>query len=110
MRDALAGVATALALGSGAVVLLTVRSGRTALRVLLDLLVAAGLLRLAVGSGWTALATAAAIILLRQLLWAGLAAAPPTPAPTIRGALRVRRSPPTVSGRRQSEHSGRITP
>ncbi|WP_446209930.1 hypothetical protein [Micromonospora sp. IBSANI012] len=79
MREGLAGVATALALGSGAVVLLTVRSGRTALRVLLDLLVAAGLLRLSVGSGWAALATAAAIILLRQLLWAGLAAAPPAP-------------------------------
>ncbi|MEU4715369.1 hypothetical protein AB0F73_17160 [Micromonospora purpureochromogenes] len=110
MREGLADVATALALGSGAVVLLTVRSWRTALRVLLDLLVAAGLLRLAVASGWTALATAAAIILLRQLLWAGIAAGPPAPAPTIAAALRVRRSRPTVSGRTQSEHSGRITP
>ncbi|MBQ0896356.1 hypothetical protein KBX37_25240 [Micromonospora sp. U56] len=101
MTEGLADLATALALGSGAVVLLTVRSWRTALRVLLDLLVAAGLLRLAVGSGWTGLATAAAIILLRQLLWAGIAAGPPARAPTIAAALRVRRSRPTVSGRTQ---------
>ncbi|WP_346533605.1 hypothetical protein [Micromonospora sp. DPT] len=110
MREALASVATALALGAGAVVLLTARSWRTALRVLLDLLVAASLLRLAAESGWMALATAAAVILLRQLLWAGIAAGPPAPAPTIDAALRVRRSRPTVSGRTQSEHSGRITP
>ncbi|WP_207921463.1 hypothetical protein [Micromonospora sp. KC721] len=75
------GTVTGLALLCGAVVLVTVRSWRAALRVLLDLLVAAGLLRLAVDSGWDALATAAVIILLRRLLWAGLAAPVPVLGP-----------------------------
>ncbi|MEU5940506.1 hypothetical protein ABZ807_15240 [Micromonospora sp. NPDC047548] len=110
MRAGLASVATALALCCGAVVLLTAGSWHAALRVLLDLLVAAGLLRLAVGSGWRSLAAAAAVILLRHLLWAGLAAGPPARSPTIAAALRVRRSRPTVSGRTQSEHNGRIAP
>ncbi|MEH0846126.1 hypothetical protein V6U81_27475 [Micromonospora sp. CPCC 205711] len=88
-----AAVLTGAALLAAAVVLVTSGSWRTALRVLLDLLLAVGLLRLASGRSWTALATAAAIILLRQLLWAGLSA--PT---TGTAALRVRRSPATVSG------------
>ncbi|MEU1753143.1 hypothetical protein ABZ436_10855 [Micromonospora matsumotoense] len=77
----LATVVSALALGVGGVVLLTVRSWRTALRVLLELLVAAGLLRLLGGRSWSALATAAAIIALRRLLWAGLSppSSPPPP-------------------------------
>ncbi|MFI9639717.1 hypothetical protein ACIG87_06560 [Micromonospora sp. NPDC051925] len=78
----LATVVSALALGVGGTVLLTARSWRTALRVLLDLLVAAGLLRLVGGRSWAALATAAAIIGLRQLLWAGLARAATTSPPT----------------------------
>ncbi|MEH0828136.1 MULTISPECIES: hypothetical protein [unclassified Micromonospora] len=110
MSAALTDVATALALCCGAVVLLTTRSWRTAVRVLLDLLLPAGLFRLMAGSGWGALASTAAIILLRQMLWTGLAAGPPARAPTIAAALRVERSRPTVSGRTESEHSGRITP
>ncbi|MEV4832559.1 hypothetical protein AB0K25_30080 [Micromonospora sp. NPDC049257] len=73
----LAAVVSALALGVGGVVLLTVRSWRTALGVLLELLVAAGLLRLPGGRSWPALATAVAVIVLRRVLWAGLG----TPAP-----------------------------
>ncbi|TDB71432.1 hypothetical protein [Micromonospora sp. KC723] len=76
--NVLAGTATALALLCGAAVLVTVRCWRTALRVLLDLLAAAGMLRLAADPGWGGLATAAAVILLRHLLWSGLAA--PVPA------------------------------
>lgn len=77
----LATVVSALALGVGGVVLLTVRSWRTALQVLLELLVAAGLLRLVGGRSWPALATAAAVIALRRLLWAGLGtpSSPPPP-------------------------------
>ncbi|WP_328347382.1 hypothetical protein [Micromonospora sp. NBC_00421] len=78
----LATVVSALALGVGGVVLLTVRSWRTALRVLLELLVAAGLLRLLGGRSWPALATAAAIIALRRLLWAGLGPPSSPPPPT----------------------------
>ncbi|MFJ6194513.1 hypothetical protein [Micromonospora sp. NPDC092111] len=78
----LAALVAALALAAGAAVLLTARSWRTALRVLLDLLVAAGLLRLVAGPGWTALATEAAIIALRQLLWLGLGPAGSTPPTT----------------------------
>ncbi|MGB2567324.1 hypothetical protein ACPFP2_02545 [Micromonospora citrea] len=103
MRQHLATTVTGLALCCGALVLVTARSWRTALRVLLDLLVAAGLLRLTVGQGWSALASAGAVILLRQLLWAGLAG----PTPTTATAARVRRS---VTGRSKSEHSGRMTP
>ncbi|MET8310596.1 hypothetical protein [Micromonospora sp. NPDC005173] len=68
---------TALALVAGVVTVLSTGAGRTAIRVLLDLLTAAGVLRLAGGPGWTDLAGAAAIIALRQLLWAALGAAPP---------------------------------
>ena len=81
----LATVVSALALGVGGVVLLTVRSWRTALQVLLELLVAAGLLRLVGGRSWPALATAVAVIALRRLLWADLGAAssPPPTTPTV---------------------------
>ncbi|SCG44653.1 hypothetical protein [Micromonospora halophytica] len=103
MRQQLATTVTALALCCGAVVLVTARSWRTALRVLLDLLVAAGLLRLTVGQGWSALASAGAVILLRQLLWAGLAG----PTPTTGTAVRVRRS---VAGGSRGEHSGTTAP
>ncbi|MCM0678863.1 hypothetical protein NCC78_29950 [Micromonospora phytophila] len=69
---------TALATLAGAAVLVGTRSWRSALRVLLDLLTAAGLLRLAVGQGWADLVAAAAIILLRRLLWAALTAGSPS--------------------------------
>ncbi|MBE1485453.1 hypothetical protein [Plantactinospora soyae] len=63
---------TALALGSAAVVLLTTGSWRVAIRVLLDLLTAAGLIRLAAAQGWIDLASAAVIVLLRQVVSAVL--------------------------------------
>ncbi|MGI5211671.1 hypothetical protein [Plantactinospora sp. CA-290183] len=59
---------TALALGTAAVALLSTRSWRAALRVLLDLLTAAGLLRLAAAQTWTDLAAAAIVVALRQLV------------------------------------------
>jgi hypothetical protein len=74
---ALVTATTALATVAGLAVLVSTGSWRCALRVLLDLLTAAGLLRLAVGQGWAELVAAAAIILLRRLLWAALAAATP---------------------------------
>ncbi|MFI6264793.1 hypothetical protein [Micromonospora sp. NPDC051006] len=70
---------TALALVTGVAVLLATRRARTAVRVLLDLLTAAGLLRLAAARGWPDLGAAAAIVVLRQLLWASLAAWRPWP-------------------------------
>jgi hypothetical protein len=56
------GVVAALA------VLAATRSPRTALPVLLDLLLAAGLLRLAAAPGWAALGTAAAVVAVRRTL------------------------------------------
>ncbi|MBF9133784.1 hypothetical protein I0C86_33340, partial [Plantactinospora sp. S1510] len=47
---------TALALGSAAMTLLTTGSWRAAIRLLLDLLTAAGLIRLAAAQSWTDLA------------------------------------------------------
>ncbi|MEV0329397.1 hypothetical protein AB0H63_23560 [Micromonospora echinospora] len=70
------------------VVLLTSGSWRAALRILLDLLTAAGLLRLGGAQGWAALAAVAAIVALRRLLWAALAASEPTD-----GAPDDRRAP-----------------
>ncbi|MER7334434.1 MULTISPECIES: hypothetical protein [unclassified Micromonospora] len=77
MTRALVTATTALATLAGLAVLVGTRSWRCALRVLLDLLTAAGLLRLAVDQGWAELAGAAAIILLRRLLWAALTTAAP---------------------------------
>ncbi|WP_410809173.1 hypothetical protein [Micromonospora sp. 067-2] len=74
---ALVTAVTALALTAGLVTVLTTGAVRTAIRVLLDLLTAAGLLRLAGGPGWTDLASAAAIVALRQLLGAALGGAAP---------------------------------
>ncbi|MFE0590771.1 hypothetical protein [Micromonospora echinospora] len=71
------------------VVLLTSGSWRAALRILLDLLTAAGLLRLSGAPGWGALAAVAAIVALRRLLWAALAAAEPT----VDGTPTDRRAP-----------------
>ena len=63
---------TAAALVSSLVVLLATRRPAVALPVFLDLLVAAGLLRLVGDPGWPALATAVAIIVLRRLIGLGL--------------------------------------
>ncbi|MEU1589859.1 hypothetical protein [Micromonospora sp. NPDC005710] len=68
---------TALALVSGVVTTLSTGALRSGVRVLLDLLTAAGLLRLAGEPGWNGLAGAVAIIALRQLLGAALGGAPP---------------------------------
>jgi hypothetical protein len=46
---------------------LLTRSSRPALPVLLDFLLAAGLLRLAVDQGWAAIAAAAAVVVIRRL-------------------------------------------
>jgi hypothetical protein len=61
-------------LGAGAVVLLATRQAMAAVGALLDLLLAAGLLRLAGDPSWTAVSTAAAIVLLRRLIGVGLRA------------------------------------
>ncbi|MGY2127754.1 hypothetical protein [Blastococcus sp. SYSU DS0617] len=62
------------ALAAGAVVLVRTRRPTAALPVLLELLLAAGLLRLAGDPSWGAIATAAALVLLRRLIGAGLRA------------------------------------
>jgi hypothetical protein len=76
---ALAVVAAAIL--AGAVVLGRTRSLRQALPVLLDLLTAAGLLRLSVAPNWNALIVTAVVIALRRLTTAG-----------IRTAFQVRRT------------------
>jgi hypothetical protein len=68
----LALLVTAAALAAGLVALLATRRPATALPVFLDLLVAAGLLRLAGEPSWQALASAAAILVLRRLIGFGL--------------------------------------
>lgn len=79
MTGAPALAVTALALVTGVVVVVSTGAPRTAVRVLLDLLVAAGLLRLVGQPDWSGLAGAAAIVVLRQLLWAALGTAPAWP-------------------------------
>ncbi|MGN9778497.1 hypothetical protein ACTMS0_22415 [Micromonospora sp. H33] len=74
MIRALVTVTTALAALAAVAALVGTGSGRAALRVLLDLLTAAGILRLTASQGWVDLVTAAAIIVLRRLLWAALTA------------------------------------
>lgn len=84
----LAGGIAAAALLAGAIALASTRRPAVALPVLLDLLLAAGLVRLAGDPGWAALLTAAAVVALRRLIGAGLRAGgrawtvpgrPPTP-------------------------------
>ncbi|MEV4812352.1 hypothetical protein [Micromonospora avicenniae] len=79
MTSLLVAVVTGLALLSGAAVLVGGGRPLPAVRVLLDLLTAAGVLRLATGRSWHALAAAVVIILLRQLVWASLSNASPWP-------------------------------
>ena len=109
VMGALVTVVTALALVVGVVTALTTGALRTGVRVLLDLLTAAGLLRLAGEPGWNGLAGAVAIIALRQLLGAALSAHAAMVRPTIPGALRRGRSPPTVGLDSETGKSGRIT-
>ncbi|MGC1211556.1 MAG: hypothetical protein WA890_09885 [Micromonospora sp.] len=63
----------AAGLVAGLVVLISVRDGRLALRVALDLWLAAGLLRLALPPAWDQLLSAAAIVAVRQVVGMGLA-------------------------------------
>ncbi|WP_319462848.1 hypothetical protein [Micromonospora sp. RTP1Z1] len=82
MTGPLPDLTTGLAFLAGFAALVTTGSWRAALRALLDLLVAAGLLHLSLARGWSALTVAAAVVALRHLLWAALAAGAPGPAPT----------------------------
>ena len=68
-------VIAAAAVALGVLSAVTTRSGATGLAVLLDLLLAAGLLRLAVADTWTAIGTAAAVVAVRKLAGVGIAAA-----------------------------------
>ncbi len=68
----LALLVTVTALVAGLVALVATRRPAAALPVFLDLLVAAGLLRLIGQPSWQALATAGAIIVLRRLIGLGL--------------------------------------
>ena len=76
--DAVTGVValgiTAAGLVAAAVTLGATRSPLSALRVLMDFVLAAGLLRLTGEPGWAALGTAAAVVAVRRLLGAGLRA------------------------------------
>jgi hypothetical protein len=65
----------AAALAVSALTLLSTRRIATALPVLLDLLLAAGLLRLSATASWQAIASAAAIVLIRKLATLGITAA-----------------------------------
>ena len=89
---------TAAALVAGLVALVATRRPAAALPVFLDLLVAAGLLRLVGEPTWQALATAAGIIGLRRLIgfglrtggraWASARPDRPTRTPDLRRLLR----------------------
>ncbi|PJE98052.1 hypothetical protein CUT44_02080 [Streptomyces carminius] len=68
---------TAFGLVSAAVVLVAARRLMPALAVLLDFLIAAGLLRLAGDPAWDTVAAAAAVVAVRKLVTAGLRLSPP---------------------------------
>lgn len=70
--NAAALLVVAAAVAAGGTVLLHTRSLRQALPVLLDLLTAAGLLRLAATPTWTSLALTAIVVALRRLVSAGV--------------------------------------
>ncbi|MFI6763650.1 hypothetical protein ACIBF5_31450 [Micromonospora sp. NPDC050417] len=70
IHSTLVDLITAFALVTGVVTVLAVRSWRVALRLVLDLLTAASLIRLAATEHWRDLATAATIVLLRTVIGA----------------------------------------
>ena len=75
MNGVLTGAAllvTTFGLLSAAAVLIAARNGRLALRVLLEFLTAAGLLRLGSDPGWPEISAAAAVVAVRRLLALGL--------------------------------------
>jgi hypothetical protein len=59
----------------GIAVFLATRHVRSALGVLLDLLLAAGLLRLGADQSWSAIASAAALVVVRKIAMSGVATA-----------------------------------
>ncbi|HET7684058.1 MAG TPA: hypothetical protein VFK34_10380 [Marmoricola sp.] len=59
----------------GVAVFLATRHVRSALGVLLDLLLAAGLLRLGTDQSWSAIASAAALVVVRKLAMSGVTTA-----------------------------------
>ena len=85
--DAAALALTTAGLVAAAVVLLATRRPVFALTVLLDFLLAAGLLRLTGQPGWGALASAAAVVAVRRLVGVGLRTGAPA------WAARVSRRP-----------------
>jgi non-ribosomal peptide synthetase component E (peptide arylation enzyme) len=74
--QAIALVLTALGLGCGLLVLARLGNVRQALAVLLDFLLAAGLIRLSDRPSYQALATAAVVIVIRKIVMIGLRAGP----------------------------------
>jgi hypothetical protein len=73
--DVLAAAGSVLVLAAlvfAAATLAATRSMRSALPVLLDLLLAAGLLKLAVANSWQAIGSAALVVLIRKIAVAGL--------------------------------------
>jgi hypothetical protein len=81
MSELLADLGTwvsAAAVAVGVLVLLTTKAPRTALGVTLDLLLAAGLLRLSASLDWPAIGTAASIIAVRKVVSEALRASPAT--------------------------------
>ncbi|CAL9336646.1 hypothetical protein SUDANB15_00175 [Streptomyces sp. enrichment culture] len=68
---------TAFGLVASAVVLVAARRLMAGLVVLLDFLIAAGLLRLAGEPSWDAIVTVATVIAVRKLVTAGLRLSPP---------------------------------
>ena len=69
---ATAAIVGTVAVLCGAAVLVVTRSVRAALPVFLDLILAAGLLQLVLAGSWTAIASAAAVVVLRKVAVAGL--------------------------------------
>jgi hypothetical protein len=76
----IAPILVAAALVISALVLAATRSPATALAVLLDLLLAAGLLHLNADAAWSAIGSAALIIVIRKVAGLGLAAGRRPPA------------------------------
>lgn len=81
MTGLLAVALTVTAVGTAGGVLLAAASWRAALRVLLELLTAAGLVRLATARTWTDVATVAVIVVIRTVLSAVLLGPASAPGP-----------------------------
>ncbi|MFG2048865.1 hypothetical protein ACGFIW_15735 [Micromonospora sp. NPDC048935] len=106
---ALVTAVTALALVAGVIATLGTGGLRSGVRVLLDLLTAAGLLRLVGEPGWNGLAGAVAIIALRQLLGAALSGSPPWSGRQSPGRCAGHDQHLPLAVRRETGDSGRMT-